>query len=64
MTDGEKLVLDEFYVLCEQILKGEADQDDILRLTAAMHDINKSHLIAKEFMRIKSILLNKYKAKL
>ena len=61
---AEELILEEFYKLCEEILKGEAEQDNIQRLTKAMIDINKQHIITTEFRRIASILKNKLRARL
>ena len=36
LSSSEDIILEEFYKLCEQILNGKADKDNISRLTKSM----------------------------
>ncbi len=60
-SKSEDIILEEFYKLCEQILLGKADKDNMRKLTKAMINIKKQHIMDKEFRRIQSILMNRIK---
>lgn len=59
MSSEEEKIVEEFYVVCEEILNTTAKDGDIKRLTKQMCDIKRQDIMQKEFRRIGSILKNR-----